>query len=433
MATIPRGLRHPLSNHVATHGGAHGHPQPGQHLRALASALVSLLLVGLLLLLPSGCERRRQTAAPQPLPPSAPAGQLQEVAPPPAVQQLQNALAERAPQVAIEQPADGATLPSGSWTLRLKVRDWPLVDAGPLGLGAHIAVQIDDRPVLRLTDHRPSSSGDVVETSLPALSPGSHRITAYAARPWGEAVKAPGASDRIRVQNLAANPLALPAPGTPELVAVSPSEATSAEPVLLDWLLFDAPLQHLREGDGSWRLRVSVNGDAFLVDQNVPIWLRGWSAGSNALQLELVDGRGEPLNPPFNSLVREVKLGGASQPRWLAGPLQPNELAMLLGELPPPPAEPDTPAEPEPAAAPQPAAAPPVAQPPDEAEVAPEAGAEPSEPLTPAPAGEPELPEPGSTPADPATAEPGQPADAQEPEPAAEPPLAGLRQRLGGS
>lgn len=337
-----------MSIHVATHGGA----QPGRILRALASTLLALGLVGLLLL-PSGCQPTRNAAAPQPLAPTPPAGRLQEVGPPAAVQQLQASLVDRDPRVSIDWPSDGTTLPADSWTLRLKVRDWPLVDAGPLGLGPHIAVQIDDQPILRLTDYRPSPAGNVVETTLPPLPPGSHRITAYAARPWGEAVKNPGASARIRVQSVVGNPLSLPAPGTPELVAVSPTEWNSAEPVLLDWLLFNAPLQHLREGDGSWRLRVSVNGDAFLVDQNVPLWLRGWKSGSNALQLELVDGRGEPLNPPFNSLVREVKLGNGSKPRWLTGPLKPDELAVLLGVTPPPQAP-----EPEPQSPPEPAPGP---------------------------------------------------------------------------
>ncbi len=336
MASIPQASRQPLSIHLATTGGA----QPGVIPR-IAHGLAVVLLLAALVLLPAGCNRQPTgSTVQQPLAPTPPAGRLQEVAPPAAVQQLQSALADRDPRVAIETPADGATLPAGEWTLRVKVNDWPLVDAGSLGLGAHLAIQIDDQPVLRLTEHRVTPAGDLVETQLPALLPGSHRITVYAARPWGEAVKNPGASARLRVQSVAGNPLAVPAPGTPELVAVSPAEWSSAEPVLLDWLLYDAPLQHLRDGDGSWRLRVSVNGDAFLVDQNVPLWLRGWKNGSNALQLELVDGVGEPMNPPFNSLVREVRLGGGEKPHWLTGPLKPEELAVLLGETPPPPAEP---------------------------------------------------------------------------------------------
>ena len=34
---------------------------------------------------------------------------------------------------------------------------------------------------------------------MPPLNPGSHRLTVYAARPWGEVVKSPGASRQIRL------------------------------------------------------------------------------------------------------------------------------------------------------------------------------------------------------------------------------------------
>jgi hypothetical protein len=106
--------------------------------------------------------------------------------------------------------------------------------------------------------------------------------------------------------------------------------------LLVDWLLVDAPLQHLREDDGRWRLRVTVNGDSFLVDRQTPLWLRGWRRGANAVQLELLDGRGEPLNPPFNSLVQEVRLDPKlPRPAWQGGLLTSSDLAILLGQAPP--------------------------------------------------------------------------------------------------
>lgn len=249
---------------------------------------------------------------------------LQEVPPPAAVQQLQAALADRAPQVRILAPAAGALLSDEPWTLRLQVDDWPLVDAGALGLGPHLLVRIDGGEPLRLT--RP-------EATLPALSPGSHRVTVVAARPWGEAVKSPGAMAQITVHRTAANPLSLPPAGSPQLLPVSPAATAAAEPLLLDWLLVDAPLQHLREDDGRWRLRVTVNGDSFLVDRQTPLWLRGWRRGANAVQLELLDGRGEPLNPPFNSLVQEVRLDpNLPRPAWQGGLLTSSDLAILLGQ-----------------------------------------------------------------------------------------------------
>jgi hypothetical protein len=159
-----------------------------------------------------------------------------------------------------------------------------------------------------------------------------------------------------------------------QLLPVSPAELSLGEPVLLDWILLDAPLQNLRPGDGSWRLRVTINGDSFLIDQNVPLWLKGWHSGDNGLLLELVDGRGEPLNPPFNSLVSAVTLstpgsGAAVAPRWLQGRLSDQELAQLLGELPPPAPERDVDAdaEPEPEPEPEPQAETVVVAPPEPA------------------------------------------------------------------
>ncbi len=277
----------------------------------------------------------------------------QEVAPPLAVQQLQEALDGRRPQLEILSPADGALLPAGPWTLRLKVEDWPLVDAGPLGLGPHVVVQLDGDPPLALTD---------TSTTMRPLEPGSHRLTVYAARPWGEAVKGPGAQRQIRLHRVAANPLSQPAPGSPQLIAVSPRGTAAGTPLLLDWLLLEAPLQNLRSGDASWRLRVSLNGDSFLVDQQTPLWLEGWRRGSNAIQLDLLDGLGEPLNPPFNSLVSEVILeAGAEAPRWQEGRLQPAELAILLGEA-PPPAAPEPESEPKTEIMPEPEPEPETAQ-----------------------------------------------------------------------
>ena len=352
------------------------------------------LAIGLLLLLPfcPPVQAASQPAGPGPLEKlrpliktSSPDGHLQELPPPLAVQQIQAALADRQPRVTILAPADGTNVPNGNWTLKLLAQDWPLTDGGALGLGPHVVIQIDDQEPIRLTEHRSTPQGDSLQLTLPALTPGSHRITAYAAKPWGEAAKNSGAASQIRIDRVAANPLTVPEPGSPQLLPVSPLGVVSSEPVLLDWLLLDAPLQHLRDNDGSWRLRVSVNGDSFITDQNVPIWLKGWSSGSNSLQLELLDGRGKPLNPPFNSLVSELVLKPSEpKPRWQLGRLSAEELASLVGQTPTPAAP--RPTKPKAVAAPIPAPEPPpqsTTKPEPEPEPQP---AEPALPVEPQPA-----------------------------------------------
>jgi hypothetical protein len=264
---------------------------------------------------------------------------FQEVPPPEWVQTMQGALEGRDPKVQILSPADGSLLPDAPWTLRLHVSDWPLVDAGPLGLGPHLVVQLDGQPPRPVVE---------TEVEMAPLSPGSHVLTVYAAKPWGEAHKSPAALQQIRLHRLAPNPATLPAPGTPQLLPVSPAGPSGDPPLLLDWLLIDAPLQGLRTETLGWRLRVTLNGESVLVDRQTPLWLRGWRSGSNALLLELLDGRGEPLNPPFNSLLREVIVtppAGPARPK--SESLSPLERAVLLGEQPlsalapatPPPSE----------------------------------------------------------------------------------------------
>jgi hypothetical protein len=370
-------------------------------LAAPRRALVALVLV-VLTVVSGGCGSKATPGAaavsPSSLSATPPAGALQEVAPPGAVRQLNERLNERAPQVRVLAPQDNALLPAGPWTLKLQVSDWPLSDAGALGLGPHLVVQLDDQAPIRITSLDAASA-----VALPDLRPGSHRITVYAARPWGEAVKAPGASTQIRVHRVARNAAELPASGSAQLIAASPDAQQAMEPVLIDWLLLDAPLQNLRGDDARWRLRISVNGDSFLVDRQTPLWLKGFKRGSNAVQLELLDGRGDPLNPPFNSVVREVVIGGSgAQPAWLRPRLSPTDLALLSGEQPVAEAEP----EPEATAAPEPKA-PNTTPQPSTASQEPESTATsqpkaetepPAEPEPPTPTEPPSALEPSSTP-----------------------------------
>ncbi len=307
--------------------------------RSLGVALLCLAV-----LLGGGWSLRPSSPSPDP---AVPAGGLREVAPPAGTQQLRQALRAHEPRLRILAPANDAVLPAGAWTLELAVTDWPLVDAGELGLGSHLVVQLDQSAPVRIgaTGDGPAdlrSGAGTQEAGLeqqltvpmPPLTPGSHRLTVYAARPWGEAVKDPGAWEQIRLHRVAPNPTTQPAPDTPQLISTTPSDLVLAEPVLIDWLLVDAPLQQLSADDRRWRLRISLNGDSFLVDHQTPIWLKGLRNGSNALQLELLDGLGEPLNPPFNSLVQELQLVPGGARVWQNGPLDADNRDRLLG-LPP--------------------------------------------------------------------------------------------------
>ena len=258
---------------------------------------------------------------------SSPSGRLQEVSPPGAVQQLQAALSSHTPRLELIRPSDGALLKTGEVQVTLRIQDWPLAEDPQLGLGAHVALQIDDDPPLRFGH----AENDRLQITLPGLSPGSHRFTAYAAMPWGEAVKSQGASLQWRLDLLQQLSGTQPNQDAPWLAVVSPSDLSNGDPLLIDWLIWNAPLQNLREGDGRWRLRISVNGDSFLVDRQEALWLKASGNGNGSVQMELLDGLGDPITPVFNNQLRATAARPGLRPIWMQSKLSDEQMARLLG------------------------------------------------------------------------------------------------------
>ena len=275
----------------------------------------------------------------KPVPVEGPSGRLQEVAAPGGVDQLRNRLSRHQPLVELQSPKDGSVLGPKDTSLMVSIKDWPLVADADLGLGPHLALQIDDQPPLRFSSGDQGADGTAtIRIPLPALAPGSHRFTAYAAYPWGEAVKSPGASQQWRLHQLQELKGTQPARDAPWLVVVSPAELGASDPLLLDWLVWNAPLQNLRDGDGRWRLRLTLNGDSFLVDRQDAIWLRQGSTNqanalnANTVQMELLDGLGDPIDPAFNNQLRALPPRPAFRPVWLQGRINDSDIARLVGE-----------------------------------------------------------------------------------------------------
>ena len=310
-------------------------------IRWFAALFVLILLCGIgqpVLAIPPlpWANQRNSGSAPNQgtnLPTQNPSGRLREVGPPGAVQQFHQALAKHHPQLSLISPLDGTQLKGGPLNLELKIEDWPLANDRELGLGAHVAIQIDDQAAIRLSER----NGNRVTLELPPLSPGSHRFTAYAAYPWGEAVKTPGASLHWSVDQLRPLMGTQPKIDAPWLAVVSPAELGGDSPLLLDWLVWNAPLQNLRAGDARWRLRITVNDDSFVVDQQDALWLQGIDnhKGINTVQMELLNGIGESLEPMFNNQLRAVPEQQNLKPIWLQSSLDDTQLARLLGEAKP--------------------------------------------------------------------------------------------------
>ena len=76
----------------------------------------------------------------------------------------------------------------------------------------------------------------------------------------------------------------------------------------------------------------SIDGDSFLVDHQEALWLKGSNgSGSHDIQMELLNGLGEPITPVFNNQLIHLKAASGSKPGWMRPRLSESQLARLSG------------------------------------------------------------------------------------------------------
>ncbi len=86
-------------------------------------------------------------------------------------------------------------------------------------------------------------------------------------------------------------------------------EGKDAENLLLDFYLVNTEIS----GSGN-KVRATINGKEFMIDEWQPYIVKGLPMGENTIKLELVDGQGNLVESPFNSVSRTFTLKEASQP-----------------------------------------------------------------------------------------------------------------------
>lgn len=268
-------------------------------LRFGAIALVSISLLG-------GCGNNAEeaTVAEEAPPPPPPVERIVEVAPPSTVQALEASLAAYQPQVRILSPQPDEVIEETCARVELEVRDYPIYKDDQWQLGPHVNLVLDDEPARAVYDLDSA-------IALCDLEPGTHTLRTFAARPWEEGFKNEGAYAETTFHLYAKTGKYAIAPETPLMTYNSPQGHYGAQPILLDYYLTNAPLRLLGEsGSGSfddWRVRVTVNGQSFLMDEWMPVYLQGFHPGTNWVQVEAIDGEGNAIvNGVYNNTVRLV-------------------------------------------------------------------------------------------------------------------------------
>ena len=316
--------------------------------------------------------------------------QISEVSPPEEIQKLRLALDPYQPQVQILSPKPGEVLDESTVAVQLQVRDLPLFKNQDLGLGPHLHLFLDHHPYQAIYNVREP----IVLTDL---EPGSHTLRVFASRPWHESFKNEGAYAQTTFHLFAPSEDNQPDPTKPLLTYSRPQGSYGAEPIMLDFYLTNAPLHLVAQENATdeiadWRIRVTINGESFVLDRWDPIYLKGFKKGKNWVKVEFLDEKGNPVNNEFNTTVQAIDYqpkGKDTLSRLVRGDLKAEKAIGIVDPTYNPPPEPI--AEPTPEPTPEPIAEP-----------TPEPTPEPIAEPTPEPTPEPEsllpLPEPEEMP-----------------------------------
>jgi len=238
-------------------------------------------------------------------------GRISEVAPPALIQELRPSLDRYAPQVTILSPLAEQVFDDPQVTVKLQVSELPIFQDDTLKLGPHLSLIVDNEPAAAIYDLKQP-------IILENLAPGTHTLRVLALRPWQESFKNDGAFAETTFHILTKTGKNAPDHNLPLLTYSSPQGIYGAEPILLDFYLSNAPLRlsNTANGDNNlqdWRIRVTVNGESFLLDTWEPIYLKGFAKGNNWVQLEFIDGKGNKIENEFNTSVRVISFDPSYQ------------------------------------------------------------------------------------------------------------------------
>lgn len=201
-------------------------------------------------------------------------------------------------------PAESGSYPPGPVSFQYEVKNYQLgtqtLDAGVKqcansAQGQHIHLILNNQPYS--AHYEPSFEMDLSEGHYIALS--------FISRSYHESLKHYGAYN-LRQFSVGDDEYEEADLTAPHMFYSRPKgeyKGVDTEKVLLDFYLVNTELSP--EGN---KVRATINGQEFTIDKWAPYFIEGLPMGENTIELELLDANGNPIEGPFNKVVRTVTL-----------------------------------------------------------------------------------------------------------------------------
>jgi hypothetical protein len=209
-------------------------------------------------------------------------------------------------QLRLKTPAPGSNVASGAVAFDYDLSNFQLTKMTGGVHAEHMANSQQGQHIHNIVDNEPYTAHYTTEFTK-NIPDGQHVVLSFLSRSYHESLKHRGAYD-LRLINVGAGAITpLNANlSAPHMFYSRPKDTYSgndAKKVMLDFYLVNTTLSP--EGN---KVRATINGSEFMLDQWLPYMMEGLPAGQNTVKLELVDPSGTVIPGPFNSVTRTFTL-----------------------------------------------------------------------------------------------------------------------------
>jgi len=209
-------------------------------------------------------------------------------------------------QMRVNAPIEGSTVPSGEVAFSYDLTNFQLTKMTDSDHAMQMANSMKGQHIHNIVDNQPYTAHYDTKFTKP-IADGQHVVLSFLSRSYHESLKHRGAYDLRTIT------VGTPAAGTPpntfdlkapHLFYSRPKdkyEGKDAQKIMLDFYLVNTTLAP----DGN-KVRATINGTEFMLDQWLPYMMEGLPAGQATIKLELVDSSGSLIPGPYNSVTRTI-------------------------------------------------------------------------------------------------------------------------------